>query len=70
MSALDPLSRDDPVPHAGSGPDIDELLARMARLKDAIRHYPTPIAGCDDQFNYLCEQRDALAREIARRRHP
>lgn len=43
-----------------------DLRARLAAIADEIRHYPTPIAGCDDQFNYLCEKRDALARTIAR----
>lgn len=33
----------------------------MAAIMDEIRYYPTPIAGCDDQFNYLCEKREAIA---------
>ena len=35
------------------------------RLFDEIRRYPTPIAGCDQQFNYLLEQQATIARELA-----
>jgi hypothetical protein len=61
MNAVDfsPLS---PPSHEESR---DELSERLAAVIEEIRHYPTPIAGCDDQFNYLCEKRDALAGALA-----
>jgi hypothetical protein len=31
-----------------------------------IRNYPPPIAACDQQFNYLLEQRDRIAGELSR----
>ena len=35
-------------------------------VQDEIRNYPTPIAGCDQQFNYLLERRDRIAGESSR----
>jgi hypothetical protein len=32
------------------------LEARRLELADEMRHYPTPIAGCDQQFNWLLDQ--------------
>lgn len=61
MSALQVLSQADPTP----GASREELQRRMAAILDEIRHYPTPIAGCDDQFNYLCEKREAIACQLA-----
>lgn len=31
-----------------------------------LRDYPQPIAGCDQQFNHLSEQRDGIFRELER----
>ncbi len=31
-----------------------------------LRNYPQPIAGCDQQFNHLSEQRDSIFRELER----
>jgi len=36
------------------------------RINDEITSYPRPIAGCDQQFNYLLEQRDSLQAEKVR----
>lgn len=44
----------------------DALERRRVELCREIRSYPTPIAGCDVQFNGLLEEREALGREIAR----
>ena len=48
----------------------DEIRSRLQsekkRLYGAIRSYPTPITGCDEQFNYLLEQRTQLSREWSR----
>jgi uncharacterized protein YdcH (DUF465 family) len=35
-------------------------------IQDEIRNYPTPIAGCDQQFNHLLERRDQIDDEISR----
>ena len=44
--------------------DWDALRARLAQLQEAvaveIRAYPTPIPGCDAQYNHLLERRSAL----------
>jgi len=51
-------------------PDWDALRLRLAHLKEAvaveIRAYPTPIPGCDAQYNHLLERRAALAEARAR----
>ncbi len=36
------------------------------RIYEEIRGYPPPIAACDEQFNYLLEQRAQVSRELAR----
>ena len=42
-----------------------ETLERERRkLNDEIRSYPSPIAGCDAQFNFLLERRRELERLI------
>ena len=41
------------------------ILERLRLVKDRIKHYPTPIAGCDEQFNFLLSERDRLALELA-----
>ena len=43
--------------------EIDEMIAR---LSDEIRHYPTPIARCDEQLTGLIERRAALLAERER----
>ena len=37
-----------------------ELQRRIAQLSDEIRHYPTPIARCDEQLGALIEERALL----------
>ena len=29
----------------------------LKEINEEIRHYPTPIAGCDSHFNWLLEER-------------
>ncbi|MGD9721593.1 MAG: hypothetical protein AB7O59_06105 [Pirellulales bacterium] len=43
-----------------------KLDAERLRLYAEIRNYPTPIAGCDQQFNYLLEQQARVNGELAR----
>ena len=47
--------------------EIEDHLedARRSILAE-IRSYPPPIAACDQQFNYLLEQRDRIAGELGR----
>ena len=42
------------------------LEAEKRRLYEEIRNYPTPIAGCDQQFNYLLEQQARVAAALNR----
>ncbi len=42
------------------------LEAERRRLYEEIKHYPTPIAGCDQQFNYLLEQQARVIAELSR----
>ncbi len=42
------------------------LEAEKTRIREAIGAYPTPIAGCDQQFNHLLEQRTEVSHELAR----
>ena len=40
-----------------------ELDAMIARLSEEIRHYPTPIARCDEQLTELLDRRARLFAE-------
>jgi hypothetical protein len=60
---------------AGAGPKAahspwTELEDHLERARSAIlaeiRNYPPPIAACDQQFNYLLEQRDRTADALSR----
>ena len=42
------------------------LEAERERIREEISSYPAPIAGCDEQFNYLLERRAQVRRELAR----
>jgi hypothetical protein len=44
------------------------LESEKRRLYEEIRAYPTPIAGCDQQFNYLLEQQARVTAELNRLR--
>jgi len=41
------------------------LAAERQRIHQEIKEYPRPVAGCDQQFNYLLEQRSLIAHEIS-----
>lgn len=62
-----------PCGYTGRMTEGDDLRDREAflatekqRLYQEIRNYPTPIAGCDQQFNYLLEQQAAVVAELRR----
>ncbi len=37
------------------------LRAAMAELQDEMRAYPTPVSGCDAQYNHLVGMRSAIS---------
>lgn len=50
---------------------IRSVLEReRARIYDAISQYPPPIPACDEQFNYLLEQREIISRQLSRLSEP
>ncbi len=42
------------------------LEDRKRSIAVEMRGYPQPIAGCDAQYQYLSDQRAAIARELSR----
>jgi len=42
------------------------LQRKIDQLSDEIRHYPTPIARCDEQLTALIEERARLLQEISK----
>ena len=42
-----------------------KISARLETIYEQIKNYPTPIAGCDEQFNFLLEERDRLQNLLA-----
>ena len=57
----------------GSMPEMDQkakstekraVEALLADIYLQIKNYPTPIAGCDEQFNFLLAERDRLRDEL------
>ena len=47
-----------------------DLERRIAELSDEIRHYPGPIARCDEHLPALLEERARLIAELARESCP
>ena len=45
--------------------EIQEIAAQLETIYEQIKKYPTPIAGCDEQFNFLLEERDRLRNLLA-----
>lgn len=44
--------------------DRDALLKRKAEVQAEINSYPSPIAGCDQQFNHLLEMRAEIRKQL------
>ena len=42
-----------------------KISARLETIYEQIKNYPTPIAGCDEQFNFLLEELDRLRNLLA-----
>jgi hypothetical protein len=47
-----------------------ELQREIARLSEEIRHYPTPIARCDEQLTALIDARSRLLALLSRNQEP
>lgn len=47
-----------------------ELQRRLDAVCDEIRHYPTPIARCDEQLTALIEERSRLLNLLERKQSP
>ena len=45
--------------------EIQEIATRLEKIYEQIKSYPTPITGCDEQFNFLLEERDRLRNLLA-----
>ena len=41
------------------------LEERKRSIAEEMRGYPQPIAGCDAQYQYLSDQRAAIARDLS-----
>lgn len=44
---------------------VSELTAAQSRIQDDIRNYPTPISGCDAQYNYLVGLRGSVSAALS-----
>lgn len=54
------------IDHTESTELRDRLQKAKKLILEEIRNYPRPIAGCDQQFNYLLEERDRISGELSR----
>ena len=43
-----------------SSMDNQDIVAQLESIYRQIKNYPTPIAGCDEQFNFLLSERNRL----------
>jgi len=44
----------------------DQLQRVKLKILTEIQHYPTPIPHCDQQFNWLLDQRNEVSEELQR----
>ena len=51
---------------ANSTASRETLERRLAELSEEIRHYPTPIARCDEHLADLLERRSRVLAELRR----
>lgn len=49
---------------------IQKLETARSKLIAEIRNYPTPIAGCDVQFNHLIEERTRISAALGALKTP
>jgi hypothetical protein len=56
----------DPRPHVLCIADaVASLQAARLALQEEISSYPTPISGCDAQFNHLISERQKITNALA-----
>jgi hypothetical protein len=60
------MARQQDSPTAARERIRSQLENEKQRLYEAIRNYPRPVAGCDQQFNYLLEERSRIVQELNR----
>ena len=48
----------------------DQLKLARSSLVSEIKNYPTPIAGCDAQFNHLIEEKARVTAALAALNRP
>ena len=41
-----------------------DLCQAQALIQDELRNYPTPVSGCDAQYNHLIGQRAAIGKAL------
>jgi len=54
----------------GNSTEKRELEALLGDLYLQIKNYPTPIAGCDEQFNFLLSERGRLRDALEQLKRP
>ena len=42
----------------------ENLQEELIELNEEIGNYPSPITGCDEQFNYLLKKRSEMEKKI------
>jgi len=40
------------------------IIHILQSVREQLKHYPTPVAGCDEQFNFLLSERNRLTEEL------
>ena len=45
--------------------DRQVLADQLKVLNEKIANYPSPIAGCDAQFNFLLEEREKISKALS-----
>ena len=41
----------------------------LRSVREQLKDYPTPVAGCDEQFNFLLSERGRLTQELKKIRN-
>ena len=53
--------------HSGQFDSATSLQKELMELNEELGNYPSPITGCDEQFNYLLERRTELEKIIQKK---
>ena len=60
------ITREPPASDSAWTNLLEHLRESLHVVQDEIRNYPTPIAGCDQQFNYLLDKRERIVADTHR----